>query len=150
MVHAGSSGCQDRPGPESSETPVRNQSLPLLIGTTPIKFDKFDKFEFEFTDVAGSSYALLKTQQSTESTDSLPVYRAQSFKSRSLAVAVCHCGQRGHLHNFQARFQARWELAVSLQAHCCPIDMHQNRVWSPYSVLNASHTLWPQTTQKWS
>ena len=118
MVHAGSSRCQDRPGPESSETPVRNQSLPLLIGTTPIKFDKFDKFEFEFTDVAGSSYALLKTQQSTESTDSLPVYRAQSFKSRSLAVAVCHCGQRGHLHNFQARFQARWELAVSLQAHC--------------------------------
>ena len=86
---------------------------PLLIGTTPIKFDKFDKFEFEFTDVAGSSYALLKTQQSTESTDSLPVYRAQSFKSRSLAVAVCHCGQRRHLHNFQARFQARWELAVS-------------------------------------
>ena len=74
MVHAGSSRCQDRPGPESSETPVRNQSLPLLIGTTPIKFDKFDKFEFEFTDVAGSSYALLKTQQSTESTDSLPVY----------------------------------------------------------------------------
>ena len=122
MVHAGSSGCQDRPGPESSETPVRNQSLPLLIGTTPIKFDKFDKFEFEFTDVAGSSYALLKTQQSTESTDSLPVYRAQSFKSRSLAVAVCHCGQRGHLHNFQARFQARWELAVSLQAHCQAIE----------------------------
>ena len=122
MVHAGSSGCQDRPGPESSETPVRNQSLPLLIGTTPIKFDKFDKFEFEFTDVAGSSYALLKTQQSTESTDSLPVYRAQSFKSRSLAVAACHCGQRGHLHNFQARFQARWELAVSLQAHCQAIE----------------------------
>ena len=122
MVHAGSSRCQDRPGPESSETPVRNQSLPLLIGTTPIKFDKFDKFEFEFTDVAGSSYALLKTQQSTESTDSLPVYRAQSFKSRSLAVAVCHCGQRGHLHNFQARFQARWELAVSLQAHCQAIE----------------------------
>ena len=114
MVHAGSSRCQDRPGPESSETPVRNQSLPLLIGTTPIKFDKFDKFEFEFTDVAGSSYALLKTQQSTESTDSLPVYRAQSFKSRSLAVAVCHCGQRGH-HSFahQARFRARWEAAVS-------------------------------------
>lgn len=122
MVHAGSSGCQDRPGPKSSETPVRNQSLPLLIGTTPIKFDKFDKFEFDFTDVAGSSYALLKTQQSTESTDSLPVYRAQSFKSRSLAVAVCHCGQRGHLHNFQARFQARWELAVSLQAHCQAIE----------------------------
>ena len=122
MVHAGSSGCQDRPGPKSSETPVRNQSLPLLIGTTPIKFDKFDKFEFDFIDVAGSSYALLKTQQSTESTDSLPVYRAQSFKSRSLAVAVCHCGQRGHLHNFQARFQARWELAVSLQAHCQAIE----------------------------
>ena len=131
MVHAGSSGCQDRPGPESSETPVRNQSLPLLIGTTPIKFDKFDKFEFEFTDVAGSSYALLKTQQSTDYRQSTSLPRAQSFKSRSLAVAVCHCGQRGHLHNFQARFQARWELAVSLQAHCCPIDMHQNRVWSP-------------------
>ena len=74
MVHAGSSGCQDRPGPESSETPVRNQSLPLLIGTTPIKFDKFDKFEFEFTDVAGSSYALLKTQQSYRLPTSLPVY----------------------------------------------------------------------------
>ena len=131
MVHAGSSRCQDRPGPESSETPVRNQSLPLLIGTTPIKFDKFDKFEFEFTDVAGSSYALLKTQQSTDYRQSTSLPRAQSFKSRSLAVAVCHCGQRGHLHNFQARFQARWELAVSLQAHCCPIDMHQNRVWSP-------------------
>ena len=122
MVHAGSSGCQDRPGPESSETPVRNQSLPLLIGTTPIKFDKFDKFEFEFTDVAGSSYALLKTQQSTDYRQSTSLTRAQSFKSRSLAVAVCHCGQRGHLHNFQARFQARWELAVSLQAHCQAIE----------------------------
>ena len=113
MVHAGSSRCQDRPGPESSETPVRNQSLPLLIGTTPIKFDRFDKCEFEFTDVAGSSYALLKTQQSTDYRQSTSLTRAQSFKSRSLAVAVCHCGQRGHLHNFQARFQARWELAVS-------------------------------------
>ena len=122
MVHAGSSRCQDRPGPESSETPVRNQSLPLLIGTTPIKFDKFDKFEFEFTDVAGSSYALLKTQQSTDYRQSTSLPRAQSFKSRSLAVAVCHCGQRGHLHNFQARFQARWELAVSLQAHCQAIE----------------------------
>ena len=122
MVHAGSSGCQDRPGPESSETPVRNQSLPLLIGTTPIKFDKFDKFEFDFTDVAGSSYALLKTQQSTDYRQSTSLTRAQSFKSRSLAVAVCHCGQRGHLHNFQARFQARWELAVSLQAHCQAIE----------------------------
>ena len=122
MVHAGSSRCQDRPGPESSETPVRNQSLPLLIGTTPIKFDKFDKFEFDFTDVAGSSYALLKTQQSTDYRQSTSLPRAQSFKSRSLAVAVCHCGQRGHLHNFQARFQARWELAVSLQAHCQAIE----------------------------
>ena len=122
MVHAGSSGCQDRPGPESSETPVRNQSLPLLIGTTPIKFNKFDKFGFEFTDVAGSSYALLKTQQSTDYRQSTSLPRAQSFKSRSLAVAVCHCGQRGHLHNFQARFQARWELAVSLQAHCQAIE----------------------------
>ena len=122
MVHAGSSRCQDRPGPESSETPVRNQSLPLLIGTTPIKFDKFDKFEFDFTDVAGSSYALLKTQQSTDYRQSTSLPRAQSFKCRSLAVAVCHCGQRGHLHNFQARFQARWELAVSLQAHCQAIE----------------------------
>ena len=78
-----------------------------------MKFDKFDFNKFEFEFAVGSSYAL-KTQQSTESTDSLPIYRAQSFKSRSLAVAVCHCGQRGH-HSFahQARFRARWEAAVS-------------------------------------
>ena len=105
------------PDPKAPKAPkVRNQS-PLLWHRTPMKFDKFDFNKFEFEFAVGSSYAL-KTQQSTESTDRLPIYRAQSFKSRSLAVAVCHCGQRGHLHNFQARFQARWELAVSLQAHC--------------------------------
>ena len=76
-----------------------------------MKFDKFDFNKFEFEFAVGSSYAL-KTKQSTESRSS-SLLRAQSFKSRSLAVAVCHCGQRGHLHNFQARFQARWELAVS-------------------------------------
>ena len=77
-----------------------------------MKFDKFDFNKFEFEFAVGSSYAL-KTQQSTDYRQSTSLTRAQSFKSRSLAVAVCHCGQRGHLHNFQARFQARWELAVS-------------------------------------
>jgi len=77
-----------------------------------MKFDKFDFNKFEFEFAVGSSYAL-KTKQSTESRSS-SLLRAQSFNSRSLAVAVCHCGQRGH-HSFahQARFRARWEAAVS-------------------------------------
>ena len=77
-----------------------------------MKFDKFDFNKFEFEFAVGSSYAL-KTKQSTESRSS-SLLRAQSFNSRSLAVAGCHCGQRGH-HSFahQARFRARWEAAVS-------------------------------------
>ena len=123
MVHAGSSGCQDRPGPKSSETPVRNQSLPLLIGTTPIKFDKFDKFEFDFTDVGWEFVCL--TENTTvyrlptvyQSTTSAKFQESELGPSPSATVV-----SGGHLHNFQARFQARWELAVSLQAHCQAIE----------------------------
>ena len=100
------------PDPKAPKAPkVRNQS-PLLWHRTPMKFDKFDFNKFEFEFAVGSSYAL-KTKQSTESRSS-SLLRAQSFNSRSLAVAVCHCGQRGH-HSFahQARFRARWEAAVS-------------------------------------
>jgi hypothetical protein len=85
------------PDPKAPKAPkVRNQS-PLLWHRTPMKFDKFDFNKFEFEFAVGSSYAL-KTKQSTESRSS-SLLRAQSFNSRSLAVAVCHCGQRGH-HSF--------------------------------------------------